>query len=142
MRKYLTVFFAFFLFHAHAQSVSNYLEKIRNNPAKLTAFFSQMPKGGDLHHHYSGSVYAETFIDYIVEKDYFIHRETLEIAEKKPSNDRDWTRFSSLEKDGQSAEYKFRLLKKWSVKDYNNVSIPSDKQFFETFPSFDIAYCK
>ena len=139
MRKYLTIFFVLFLFHAHAQPVSNYLEKIRNNPAKLTAFFSQMPKGGDLHHHYSGSVYAESFIDYIVKNDYFIHRQTLEIAENKPSNDKDWTKFSSLEKDGQSAEYKFRLLKKWSVKDYDNVSIPSDKQFFETFQSFDMA---
>lgn len=139
MRKYLTLFFVFFLFQGHAQSVSDYLEKIRKNPAKLIAFFSQMPKGGDLHHHYSGSVYAESFIDYIVKKDYFVHRETLEVAEKKPSNDKDWTRFSSLEKDGQSEEYKFRLLKKWSVKDYDNVSVPSDKKFFETFPDFDIA---
>ncbi|MBB6270541.1 hypothetical protein HDF26_000968 [Pedobacter cryoconitis] len=139
MRKCLTLFLVFFLFQAHAQSVSNYLEKIRSNPAKLTAFFSQMPKGGDLHHHYSGSVYAESFIDYIIKKDYFINRETLEIAEKKPSNDKNWTKFSSLEKDGQSGEYKFRLLKKWSVKDYDNVSIPSDKQFFETFQNFDIA---
>lgn len=139
MRKYLTVFFALFLFHAHAQSISNYLEKIRNNPAKLTAFFSQMPKGGDLHHHYSGSVYAESFIHYVIKKDYFIQRETLQIAENKPSNDKDWVRFSALAKDRQLDEYKFRLLKKWSVKDYNNVSIPSDKQFFETFPGFDIA---
>ena len=139
MRKYLTLFFAFFLLNAHAQSISNYLEKIRNNPAKLTAFFSQMPKGGDLHHHYSGSVYAESFIHYVVKKDYFIQKETLEIAENKPSNDKDWVRFSALAKDRQLDEYKFRLLKKWSVKDYNNVSIPSDKQFFETFPGFDIA---
>ncbi|RAJ24629.1 amidohydrolase family protein [Pedobacter cryoconitis] len=139
MRNYLTLFFALFLFQAQAQSVSNYLEKIRNNPAKLTAFFSQMPKGGDLHHHYSGSVYAESFINYVVKNDYFINRETLQIAEKKPSEDKDWSRFSVLAKDRQLDEYKFRLLKKWSVKDYNNVSIPSDKQFFETFPAFDIA---
>jgi hypothetical protein len=35
--------------------------KIRNNEAALTAF-SQMPKGGDLHHHFSGSVYAEPML--------------------------------------------------------------------------------
>jgi adenosine deaminase len=139
MRKCFTVFFAFILFQAQAQSVSNYLEKIRNNPSKLTAFFSQMPKGGDLHHHYSGSVYAESFVDYIVKNDYFINRETLAIAEKKPADDKDWSKLSALKKEGQLEEYKFRLLKKWSVKDYNNVSIPSDKQFFETFPSFDVA---
>ncbi|QNK63484.1 adenosine deaminase [Pedobacter sp. PAMC26386] len=139
MKKYLTIFFAFFLFQAHAQSLNSYLEKIRNNPAKLTAFFSQMPKGGDLHHHYSGSVYAETFINHIIQKDYFINRETLEVSAKAPSNDEKWAKLSVIEKEGQLGEYKFRLLQKWSVKDYNNVSIPSDKQFFETFSHFDIA---
>ena len=28
-----------------------------------------MPKGGDLHHHYSGSVYAETYLEYVVDND-------------------------------------------------------------------------
>src|SRR5216683_385226 len=32
------------------------------SPLQLTAFLSQMPKGGDLHMHLSGAVYAETFI--------------------------------------------------------------------------------
>ncbi|MDR1250041.1 MAG: hypothetical protein LBK63_12150, partial [Treponema sp.] len=31
---------------------------IRNNRAKLQYFFTQMPKGGDLHNHLTGSVYA------------------------------------------------------------------------------------
>jgi len=28
----------------------------------LTAFLEQMPKGGDLHNHLTGAVYAETYI--------------------------------------------------------------------------------
>src|SRR5258708_1605300 len=32
------------------------------SPLQLTAFPSQMPKGGDLHMHLSGAVYAEPFI--------------------------------------------------------------------------------
>jgi hypothetical protein len=31
---------------------------IRNNKAMLQYFFSQMPKGGELHNHLTGSVYA------------------------------------------------------------------------------------
>ena len=31
----------------------------------LTMFFSQMPKGGDLHHHYSGALYAEQYVDFL-----------------------------------------------------------------------------
>ncbi len=34
----------------------------KQNPLELTAFLVNMPKGGDLHMHLSGAVYAETFI--------------------------------------------------------------------------------
>ena len=33
--------------------------------AELSLFFSMMPKGGDLHHHYSGAIYAEQFLDWV-----------------------------------------------------------------------------
>jgi len=36
--------------------------RIRGNPLELRAFLERMPKGGDLHLHISGAVYAETFI--------------------------------------------------------------------------------
>ncbi len=35
---------------------------VRNSPPELYAFLLRMPKGGDLHNHLSGAVYAETFI--------------------------------------------------------------------------------
>ena len=38
------------------------LESIRNSPPALRAFLLKMPKGGDLHVHLSGAVYAETFL--------------------------------------------------------------------------------
>src|SRR5579883_2101445 len=61
----------------NAQTIDDYFNKIRNNSAQLEAFFSQMPKGGDLHNHYSGSVYAETYIDDVVQKNYYINTNTL-----------------------------------------------------------------
>lgn len=38
------------------------LESVRNNPLKLYAFLYRMPKGGDLHNHLGGAVYAESWI--------------------------------------------------------------------------------
>jgi adenosine deaminase len=37
-------------------------EAARRSPLELNAFLTRMPKGGDLHMHLSGAVYAETFI--------------------------------------------------------------------------------
>jgi adenosine deaminase len=44
-----------------------YLESIRNDPPRLLMFLRAMPKGGDLHSHLSGAVYAETYIDWAAE---------------------------------------------------------------------------
>ena len=35
---------------------------IRTNPLELRAFLREMPKGGDLHNHLSGSIYAESYL--------------------------------------------------------------------------------
>ena len=56
---------------ARAQSptarTSQYLESVRDNPMLLEDFLHRMPKGADLHHHLTGSVYAESYIQYAVE---------------------------------------------------------------------------
>jgi adenosine deaminase len=63
-----------------AQSVSptdrtaQYLESVRENPAALMDFLDRLPKGGDLHHHLTGAVYAESYIDYAVEDGLCIDR--------------------------------------------------------------------
>ena len=43
-------------------------DSLRAYPGELRAFLRAMPKGGDLHNHLSGAVYAETFIDWAAGK--------------------------------------------------------------------------
>jgi len=45
-----------------------YFESIRSDPNLLASFLLQMPKGGDLHNHLSGSIYAETLIQWATEQ--------------------------------------------------------------------------
>ena len=42
--------------------VDGYFEKVKENPALMQAFLRAFPKGGDLHNHLAGAVYAESFI--------------------------------------------------------------------------------
>ena len=139
MKKLLLFAFLLVSVSVCGQSIDKYFESIRNNTAELTAFFSQMPKGGDLHNHYSGSVYAETYINYVVGQNYVINESTLEVKNSVPKDGKGWVHFSKLNDSGLLAGYKQKLIQKWSVKDYNGVSYPSDKQFFETFSAFNIA---
>src|SRR5271163_2308397 len=59
---------------------SQFLESARNNPAALMDFLARMPKGGDLHHHLTGAVYAESYIDYAVEDGLCIDRATATLS--------------------------------------------------------------
>src|SRR5690348_3594746 len=41
-----------------------YMDSIRDDPARLLLFLREMPKGGDLHNHLSGGIYAESMIEW------------------------------------------------------------------------------
>lgn len=117
MKKILTAVFILLCFLSNAQNINDYFQKIRNNQAELTAFISQMPKGGDLHNHYSGAIYAESYVDWIVKNDFWINTETLQVSADEPaSKDKPWTKFSVLNKNGELSNYRQKLLQLWSMK--------------------------
>ncbi|WP_264563705.1 adenosine deaminase [Flavobacterium sp. N3904] len=138
MKIFFTLLF-YILFQAgFAQSAETYFEKIKNNEAELTAFFAQMPKGGDLHHHYSGSIYAEPLLAHAIAEDFYLNTQTMTVNQEKQDGN-DWVLFSILQKNGELDVYKQKIMHKWSIKDYNNVDYPSDKLFFESFMKFEPA---
>jgi hypothetical protein len=46
------------------QRTSHYLESVRKQPPLLLAFVRGLPKGGDLHNHLDGAIYAEDLVDF------------------------------------------------------------------------------
>ncbi|MFV8357418.1 adenosine deaminase [Flavobacterium sp. XS1P32] len=138
MKLVYTLLVAFVLNTVYSQPTDAYFEKIRNNEAQLTAFFSQMPKGGDLHHHFSGSIYAEPLLQHAIKEDFYLNTETMDVRKVK-ENSGNWLLFSSLKANGTLNIFKQKIMQKWSVKDYNYVDYPSDKLFFESFMKFEPA---
>jgi adenosine deaminase len=59
---------------------ADYLEQVRNDPARLHAFVQEMPKGGDLHTHLSGVPYAESFLKWAAEDGMCISTKTWAIT--------------------------------------------------------------
>ncbi|MHA8072099.1 adenosine deaminase [Aquirufa ecclesiirivi] len=117
------------------EKAAHYFQKIRNNEAELTAFMAQMPKGGDLHHHFSGSIYAEPLIEKAIQLDYYLNMETMAMA-KNPPNKGTWKRLSSLASEGRLDGMKNDIIRRWSVKDYDPAFYPSDQLFFESFDKY------
>lgn len=140
--KKLFILFVFSFFSAKSQSFDVQFDQIRDNTAQLRAFFSAMPKGGDLHHHYDGSIYTETFIDYAVKNDYWLNTNTLVVQKTFSGNaqrDKSWRKISDLIQKNEFGVYKQKLLEKWSSKDFHASKGPSDDHFFSTFDGFSPA---
>lgn len=106
------------------------------NVAMQNLFFTQMPKGGDLHHHYSGSIYAETYLEWVKNNDWFIDTCTFKILKAKGNETCKIVTVDQLIAD--DTLYR-KLLMLWSDKDFNNHShnqLPPDSNFFNTFGYF------
>ena len=58
------------------QKTARYLDSIRSQPSWLLTFLHDMPKGGDLHNHLDGALYAEDLIDFAASDNFCIDRTT------------------------------------------------------------------
>lgn len=116
-----------------SRRVSDYFEQIRHDPLLLTVFFSAMPKGGDLHHHFSGSVYGETYLQILSDSNGWINTATAEVDTPGTEHLAPWKRFGELPRNARFDSLKQAFLRMVSVKDYEESLRPSDEHFFATF---------
>lgn len=116
--------------------------------SELNLFVTAMPKGGDLHHHYSGSIYVETYLTWVAKYNYCVYREddrALNIQkfriETTIAQLSDAVKALCIDADSirQDNDFYRELLKRWSDIDYANhyhEQRPPDQQFFDTFSYF------
>jgi hypothetical protein len=78
---------------------ARYLDSVRRHPSLLMAFLRAMPKGGDLHHHLSGSVYAENYIGWAAEDGLCIDRHTSSFAAPPCASDQGTVPAAQILKD-------------------------------------------
>src|SRR6202162_1997611 len=58
------------------QRTARHFDSIRQQPGLLLAFLREMPKGGDLHIHLAGAIYAESLIDFAAQDGLCVDRTT------------------------------------------------------------------
>jgi len=119
--------------------------------AELSLFARLMPKGGDLHHHFSGALYAETYLEWLGALNYCVYAIT-DLDDPKypmtkfqietdPARLPDTLRAHCKSASAVLADTAFYrdLLQAWSDKDYANHAhsqVAPDQHFFDTFDYF------
>ncbi|HEU0298343.1 MAG TPA: hypothetical protein VFR37_02790, partial [Longimicrobium sp.] len=116
---------------------ARYFEAARKQQPLLTAFLREMPKGGDLHSHLSGAVYAETYLRWAAEDGGCIDLRTPRIvnAPCTPSGDSIIPAAQAVANAGVYGQ----LIDAMSMRNWNAARLNGHDQFFNTFGRFDAA---
>ena len=104
----------------------------RQNPEELRAFFLAMPKGGDIHNHLTGAVYAEYLIDQASAEGLCISLNNDSVSRKYcGSNNSEPARdtYSNPNLYGQ-------IIDAWSMRDSNLLDESRHDHFFNSFGFF------
>ena len=117
-----------------------YLDSIRGNPSLLLAFLRDMPKGGDLHNHLAGAIYAENWIDYAVEDNLCVDRTTaMLLAPPCDSSCAKYTNKPEVRCAYNDQVLYNHLVDAWSMRNWSRAEDSGHDHFFATFDKFELA---
>ena len=114
-----------------------YLEQIRDRPPYLDAFLRRMPKGGDLHNHLSGAVYAESYLHWAADDGLCVVRASLTALAKPPCHSPD--QVPAAEAESRDPALYGQLIDALSMRDFLPISQSGHDHFFATFSKFGAA---
>jgi adenosine deaminase len=124
----------------YEQRTARYFDSIRKQPPLLLAFLRDMPKGGDLHNHLDGAVYAEDLIDFAADGNLCADR-TTSVLLAPPCDD---SCASYTAKPAARCAYRDQvlynqLIDAWSMRNWNVGNESGHDHFFATFDKFGLA---
>jgi adenosine deaminase len=126
----------------NTDEIEDYFESIKDDKPELKSFFQKMPKGGDIHHHASGTPYAEDYIQNALKDSCFISTVTYQLYfDKKDAfsnNDNNAVLINTLLENNPNE--KDSIINNWSVRDYKKRNKDGHDLFFSTFEKFKPAF--
>ena len=122
------------------QKTSRYYDSIRNHPTLLLGFLHGMPKGGDLHNHLSGALYAEDMIDWAAADNFCVDRTTSRLIAPPCDTCEHYTPNPAIRcAYGDHILYN-QIIDAWSMRNWHREEESGHDHFFGTFEKFDPAF--
>lgn len=141
-RKTLVVLLLFFFSSfSHSQTpeqkTARYLDSVRKQPSMLLAFLHDVPKGGDLHNHLSGSTYAEDMIDWAASDGFCIDRTTSRLLSAPCDNCARYTPKPAIRCAYDDHILYNQIIDAWSMRNWRAAEESGHDHFFATFDKFE-----
>jgi hypothetical protein len=122
------------------QRTTRYLESIRKQPPLLLAFVHALPKGGDLHNHLDGAIYAEDLIDFAADGGLCVDRTSSRLF--APPCDASCENYTAKPAArcayGDHVLYN-QMIDAWSMRNWKSGDESGHDHFFASFDKFGLA---
>ncbi len=117
--------------------VARYFDSIRKSPSQELAFLLKMPKGGDLHNHLSGAIYAESYIQWAADNGLCVNTRTKGLSAptapaKCDPNSEQPPASTAL----KSSSLYGQMIDAWSMRNWQLSGQSGHDHFFDTFGKF------
>jgi adenosine deaminase len=121
-----------------ATAVARYLNAVQDTTGLLEDFLARMPKGGDLHNHLSGAVYAESYIGFAAGDGDCVDLASVTLVRPPCDESADRPPASGAL---SNEDLRNRLIDAWSMRNYHPTrnDRSAHDHFFATFGKFGLA---
>jgi hypothetical protein len=121
------------------QKAARYLDSIRRQPPLLLAFLHDMPKGGDLHNHIDGAIYAEDLIDWAASDNFCVDRTTSQLIAPPCDSCEHYTPKPGIRCAYDDHILYNQIIDAWSMRNWRPGDESGHDHFFATFDKFVVA---
>src|SRR5258708_11113805 len=116
-----------------------YLESVRKQPPLLLAFLHEMPKGGDLHNHLAGAIYAEDLIDFAASDNLCGERTSSQLIAVTCDSCEKYTAKAGVRCAYSDHVLYNQMIDAWSMRNWRTGEESGHDHFFATFDKFGLA---
>ena len=122
------------------QKTARYLDSVRSQPPLLLAFLHDIPKGGDLHNHLVGAIYAEDLIDLAASDNLCVDRTTSQSMAPPCDNCEHYTPKPAIRCAYDDHILYNQIIDAWSMRNWRPGDESGHDHFFATFDKFSLAF--
>ncbi len=120
------------------QKTARYLDSVRQQPPLLLAFLREMPKGGDLHSHLTGAIYAEDLLDFAAADNFCVDRTTSRLLGAPCDSCEKYTSKPAVRCAYDDHILYNQIIDAWSMRNWRPGDESGHDHFFATFDKFGL----
>ncbi|HEY3971557.1 MAG TPA: adenosine deaminase [Candidatus Sulfotelmatobacter sp.] len=121
------------------QKTARYLDSIRHQPSLLLAFLHDVPKGGDLHNHLDGAIYAEDMLDWAASDNFCVDRTTSRLLGAPCDSCEHYTPKPAISCAYDDHILYGQIVDAWSMRNWRPGDESGHDHFFAAFDKFGLA---